>query len=128
MHLTQIQSRKRPSSDRFQEECAVFGIFGHKEAANLTYLGLYALQHRGQEGSGIVSSDGERFYQHKGLGLVADIFSKKFVRQLIGTNAIGHNRYSTAGSGDLHNVQPLVVNFAFGNLGLAHNGNLINAG
>ena len=128
MHLTQIQSRKRPSPDRFQEECAVFGIFGHKEAANLTYLGLYALQHRGQEGSGIVSSDGERFYQHKGLGLVADIFSKKFVRQLIGTNAIGHNRYSTAGSGDLHNVQPLVVNFAFGNLGLAHNGNLINAG
>ncbi|MDR4495385.1 MAG: hypothetical protein R3B74_13425 [Nitrospirales bacterium] len=128
MHLTQIHSTKSPSPDRFQEECAVFGIFGHREAANLTYLGLYAQQHRGQEGSGIVSSDGERFYQHKGLGLVADIFSKKSVRQLIGTGAIGHNRYSTAGSGDLHNVQPLVVNFAFGNLGLAHNGNLINAG
>ena len=128
MQLTQIRSRKSSSPDRFQEECAVFGIFGHREAANLTYLGLYAQQHRGQEGSGIVSSDGERFYQHKGLGLVADIFSKKSVRQLIGTAAIGHNRYSTAGSGDLHNVQPLVVNFAFGNLGLAHNGNLINAG
>jgi len=127
MKLTGIQPITRSTADRFQEECAVFGIFGHKEAANLAYLGLYALQHRGQEGSGIVSSDGERFYQHKGLGLVADIFSKKSVRQLIGNSAIGHNRYSTAGSGDLHNVQPLVVNFAFGNLGLAHNGNLINA-
>jgi len=116
------------SPDAFNEECAVFGIAGHKEAANLTYLGLYALQHRGQEGSGIVSSDGERFYQRKGLGLVADIYSKKTLRELPGTKAIGHNRYSTAGSGDLHNVQPLSVNFAFGNLALAHNGNLINAG
>ncbi len=116
------------SSDAFNEECAVFGISGHKEAANLAYLGLYALQHRGQEGSGIVSSDGERFYQKKGLGLVADIYSKKILRGLPGTKAIGHNRYSTAGSGDLHNVQPLSVNFAFGNLALAHNGNLINAG
>ncbi len=114
--------------DRFQEECAVFGISGHKEAANLAYLGLYALQHRGQEGSGIVSSDGERFYQQKGLGLVADIYSKKILRELSGSKAIGHNRYSTAGSGDVHNVQPLSVNFAFGNLALAHNGNLINAG
>ena len=115
-------------SDAFNEECAVFGISGHKEAANLAYLGLYALQHRGQEGSGIVSSDGERFYQKKGLGLVADIYSKKTLRGLPGAKAIGHNRYSTAGSGDLHNVQPLSVNFAFGNLALAHNGNLINAG
>lgn len=114
--------------DGFQEECAVFGISGHKEAANLAYLGLYALQHRGQEGSGIVSSDGERFYQQKGLGLVADIYSKGKLKQLPGAKAIGHNRYSTAGSGDLHNVQPLSVNFAFGNLALAHNGNLINAG
>ena len=116
------------ASDAFNEECAVFGISGHKEASNLAYLGLYALQHRGQEGSGIVSSDGERFYQKKGLGLVADIYSKKILRGLPGTKAIGHNRYSTAGSGDLHNVQPLSVNFAFGNLALAHNGNLINAG
>ena len=117
-----------PGPDGFHEECAVFGISGHKEAANLAYLGLYALQHRGQEGSGIVSSDGERFYQRKGLGLVADIYSKKTLRELPGSKAIGHNRYSTAGSGDLHNVQPLSVNFAFGNLALAHNGNLINAG
>ncbi|MFA9562331.1 MAG: amidophosphoribosyltransferase, partial [Nitrospirota bacterium] len=104
-----------PSPDGFHEECAVFGVSGHKEAANLTYLGLYALQHRGQEGSGIVSSDGQRFFQQKGLGLVADIYSKKTLRGLPGGKAIGHNRYSTAGGGDLHNVQPLSVNFAFGN-------------
>ena len=116
------------SPDGFHEECAVFGISGHKEASNLTYLGLYALQHRGQEGSGIVSSDGDRFYQQKGLGLVADIYSKGKLKELPGSKAIGHNRYSTAGSSDMHNVQPLSVNFAFGNLALAHNGNLINAG
>jgi amidophosphoribosyltransferase len=116
------------SPDGFHEECAVFGISGHEEAANLAYLGLYALQHRGQEGSGIVSGDGERFFQQKGLGLVADIYSKGKLKELPGSKAIGHNRYSTAGSSDMHNVQPLSVNFAFGNLALAHNGNLINAG
>ncbi len=113
--------------DKFHDECAVFGIYGHKEAANLTYLGLYALQHRGQEGSGIVSSDGESFYTEKGLGLVADIYTKSVLKRLPGTRAIGHNRYSTAGGNNLKNVQPLNVNFAFGNLALAHNGNLINA-
>jgi len=113
--------------DKFHDECAVFGIHGHREAANLTYLGLYALQHRGQEGSGIVSSDGERFFVEKGMGLVADIYSKSVLKRLPGHIAIGHNRYSTAGSSDLKNVQPLTVNFAFGNLALAHNGNLINA-
>jgi amidophosphoribosyltransferase len=113
--------------DKFHDECAVFGIYGHKEAANLTYLGLYALQHRGQESSGIVSSDGEHFYQEKAMGLVADIYSKEVLKRLPGTRAIGHNRYSTAGDSHLKNVQPLVVNFAFGNLALAHNGNLINA-
>ena len=114
-------------ADKFREECAVFGVYGHREAANLTYLGLYALQHRGQEGSGIVSSDGQRLHLQKGMGLVADIYSKKTLKSLVGTNAIGHNRYSTAGDTDLKNVQPLTVNFAFGNLALAHNGNLINA-
>ena len=114
-------------SDKFREECAVFGVYGHREAANLTYLGLYALQHRGQEGSGIVSSDGHRLHEQKGMGLVADIYSKKTLKSLSGSNAIGHNRYSTAGDNDLKNVQPLTVNFAFGNLALAHNGNLINA-
>jgi amidophosphoribosyltransferase len=113
--------------DKFHDECAVFGIYGHKEASNLTYLGLYALQHRGQEGSGIVSSDGEHFYTEKGLGLVADIYTKSVLKHLPGTRAIGHNRYSTAGGNNLKNVQPLTVNFAFGNLALAHNGNLINA-
>jgi amidophosphoribosyltransferase len=115
------------SPDKFHDECAVFGIYGHKEAANLTYLGLYALQHRGQEASGIVSGDGEHFHMEKGMGLVADIFSSRELNRLPGDRAIGHNRYSTAGGNDLKNVQPLTVNFAFGNLALAHNGNLINA-
>jgi amidophosphoribosyltransferase len=113
--------------DKFHEECAVFGIYGHREAANLTYLGLYALQHRGQEGSGIVSSDGEQFHVEKGMGLVADIYTKPVIKRLPGHVAIGHNRYSTAGGSNLKNVQPLTVNFALGNLALAHNGNLINA-
>ena len=113
--------------DKFHDECAVFGIYGHKEAANLAYLGLYALQHRGQEASGIVSNDGEQFYIEKGQGLVADIFSQQALSRMPGTMAIGHNRYSTAGGAGLKNVQPLSVNFAFGNLAVAHNGNLINA-
>lgn len=115
------------SPDKFHDECAVFGIYGHKEAANLAYLGLYALQHRGQEASGIVSNDGEQFYVEKGQGHVADIFSQQALARLPGTMAIGHNRYSTAGGAGLKNVQPLTVNFAFGNLAVAHNGNLINA-
>src|SRR5213593_5286051 len=79
--------------DKFHDECAVFGIYGHKEAANLTYLGLYALQHRGQEGSGIVSSDGEHFHLEKAMGLVADIYTKPVLKRLPGHMAIGHNRY-----------------------------------
>ncbi|MFO0774055.1 MAG: amidophosphoribosyltransferase [Nitrospiraceae bacterium] len=115
------------TSDKFHDECAVFGVVNHPEAANLTYLGLYALQHRGQEASGIVSSDGSHFYSQKAKGLVADIYSKSVLAGLPGTMAIGHNRYSTAGGSDLKNIQPLTVNFALGNLALAHNGNLINA-
>src|SRR2546422_4154 len=113
--------------DKFHDECAVVGVYGHKEAANLAYLSLYALQHRGQESSGIVSNDGEQFHWEKAMGLVADVFTKDKLKRLVGRSAIGHNRYSTAGSSDLKNAQPLVVNFAFGNLALAHNGNLINA-
>ncbi|HEU4683757.1 MAG TPA: amidophosphoribosyltransferase [Nitrospira sp.] len=113
--------------DKFHDECAVFGIHGHEEAANLAYLGLYALQHRGQEASGIVSADGDQFFVQKGMGLVADIYDKAALERLPGHMAIGHNRYSTAGGNDLKNVQPLTVNFALGNLALAHNGNLINA-
>ena len=115
------------SPDKFHDECAVFGVYGHEEAANLTYLGLYALQHRGQEASGIVAGDGEQFCIQKGMGLVADIFHKSVLAKLPGHMAIGHNRYSTTGGNDLKNVQPLTVNFALGNLALAHNGNLINA-
>ena len=113
--------------DKFRDECAVFGIYGHKEAANLTYLGLYALQHRGQEASGIVSGDGEHVCVEKGMGLVADIYTKSVLKRLPGQMAIGHNRYSTAGGSHSKNIQPLMVNFALGNLALAHNGNLINA-
>jgi amidophosphoribosyltransferase len=109
------------------EECGVFGVYGHPEAANITYLGLYALQHRGQEGAGICSSDGKQMYIEKGMGLVADIFSEKRLKKLPGHIAIGHNRYSTAGSSVLKNVQPIVANFSLGTLALAHNGNLVNA-
>jgi amidophosphoribosyltransferase len=112
--------------DDLHEECGVFGVFGHPEAANLVYLGLYALQHRGQESAGIVSSNGKVLIAHRGMGLVADIFNSKVLEQLEGTSAIGHNRYSTTGSTTLKNCQPLVVEYAKGGLALAHNGNLVN--
>lgn len=113
--------------DKFREECGVFGVFGHPEAANLVYLGLYGLQHRGQEGAGITASDERHFYTEKGMGLVADIFTEKRLRRLPGSLAIGHNRYSTTGSSSLKNVQPIVANFALGPLAICHNGNLVNA-
>ncbi len=114
--------------DKFHEECGVFGIFGHPDAANLTYLGLYALQHRGQESAGIVSSDGKRLYGEKSMGLVADIFGEDRIKKLPGHMAIGHNRYSTTGDSVAINIQPILVNFALGGLAIAHNGNLVNAG
>jgi len=114
--------------DKFHEECGVFGIFGHPDAANLTYLGLYALQHRGQESAGIVSSDGKRLYGEKAMGLVADIFTEERIKRLPGHMAIGHNRYSTTGDSTAINIQPILVNFALGGLAIAHNGNLVNAG
>ena len=113
--------------DKFHEECGVFGVYGHPEAANLTYLGLYALQHRGQEGAGIGSSDARQLYIEKAMGLVADIFEKK-LKKLPGHIAIGHNRYSTAGDSVAKNIQPILANFALGALAVAHNGNLVNAG
>ncbi|MFZ0890750.1 MAG: amidophosphoribosyltransferase [Candidatus Binataceae bacterium] len=112
--------------DAFHEECGVFGVYGHPEAANLVYLGLYALQHRGQESAGIVSSNGKSLISHRGMGLVADIFNSGVLARLEGTSAIGHNRYSTTGSTSLKNCQPLVVEYARGGLALAHNGNLVN--
>ena len=97
--------------DKFHEECGVFGIYGHPEAANLSYLGLYALQHRGQESCGIVASDGERLRAHKGMGLVADVFKHDSVFEgLPGRSAIGHVRYSTAGGNDIKNCQPIMRN------------------
>ncbi len=114
--------------DRFHEECGLFGIYGHPEAAALTALGLHALQHRGQEAAGIVSYDGERFHTHRALGLVGDNFSSEdIIGNLLGTAAIGHVRYSTTGETLLRNVQPLFADFKFGGLAVAHNGNLTNA-
>jgi amidophosphoribosyltransferase len=115
------------SSDKFHDECGVFGIFDHPEAANLTYLGLHALQHRGQEGAGICSSDGKHLFVEKSVGLVADIFSEKRLKRLPGDMAIGHTRYSTAGASAFKNVQPIMVNFSLGSLAIGHNGNLVNA-
>jgi len=114
--------------DKFHEECGVFGIYGHPDAANLTYLGLYALQHRGQESAGIVSSDGKKLFGEKAMGLVADIFTEDRIKKLPGHMAIGHNRYSTTGDSIAINIQPILVNFALGGLAIAHNGNLVNAG
>jgi amidophosphoribosyltransferase len=114
-------------ADGWHEECGVFGIHGHPEASNMAYLGLYALQHRGQESAGIASTDGERIIFHKEMGLVADIFSEEILSRLPGHAAIGHVRYSTTGSSELKNAQPLVVDFESGSIAIAHNGNLVNA-
>jgi amidophosphoribosyltransferase len=107
--------------------CGVFGIFGHPNAAELTYYGLYALQHRGQESAGIVSSDGRQFRTHKGMGLVSQIFNGEVLHGLVGNMAVGHTRYSTTGSSHLRNAQPLTVDCARGQIAIAHNGNLTNA-
>jgi amidophosphoribosyltransferase len=115
-------------SDKLKEECGVFGIFGHAEASKLTYLGLYALQHRGQESAGIAASDGERIRVSKAMGYVNEAFSPDTLASLPGMMAAGHVRYSTAGESRLANAQPLVVDSAHGQLALCHNGNLVNAG
>ncbi len=114
-------------SDRFHDECGVFGVHGHPEAANLGYLGLYALQHRGQESAGIASSNGREHFVHRGMGLVADVFSEKILKRLPGRHAIGHVRYSTAGESSLRNAQPFCATTDGGPVALAHNGNLVNA-
>ena len=115
--------------DKLHEECGVFGIFGHADAAALTALGLHALQHRGQESSGIVSFDGNQFYSHRAMGLVGDIFGDhNVIDRLPGPNAVGHNRYSTTGETAQRNIQPLFADFASGGFAIAHNGNLTNAG
>src|SRR6187399_2525935 len=116
-----------PDADRLREECGVFGIFGHPDAAAITALGLHALQHRGQEAAGIVSFDGKRFHSERRLGLVGDAFSRKdVIDHLPGTSAMGHVRYSTTGETILRNVQPLFAELEGGGFAIGHNGNLTN--
>jgi amidophosphoribosyltransferase len=119
-HLAAPVADHRP-----KHECGVFSVFGHKDAALLTYYGLFALQHRGQESAGIAagSGDGSTFRVHKGMGLVSQVFSQNHLASLTGTRAIGHVRYSTTGSSTLLNSQPLVVDTSRGQLAVAHNGN-----
>jgi amidophosphoribosyltransferase len=114
-------------SSEIKEECGVFGIFNHPQAANLTYYGLHALQHRGQESAGIVASNGKAFKHHRGMGLVTQVFTRNILDGLKGNMAIGHVRYSTSGESLLQNAQPLVFKYIEGDLAVAHNGNLVNA-
>ncbi len=113
--------------DKFEDECGVFGIKGHQESANLTYLGLYSLQHRGQESAGIVSHRQGNLNSYRRMGLVADIFNEDEIRKLDGDAAIGHVRYSTAGSSKLENAQPILITCQHGQIAISHNGNLVNA-
>jgi len=113
--------------DKFKDECGVFGIYGHPEAANLTYLGLRALQHRGQESAGIATADGEKIRVSRAMGHVADAFDEAILQALPGHLAIGHTRYSTAGESKLLNAQPILIDCSHGQIAIAHNGNLVNA-
>ena len=115
------------SIDKPEDYCGIVGVFGSPEASIWTYLGLYSLQHRGQESSGIASSDGEKIHKHLGMGLVSDVFDQNVLEELPGHIAIGHNRYSTTGSSNEQNIGPIVVNHKLGTIGVAHNGNLVNS-
>ena len=114
-------------SSELKDKCGVFGVFGHKEAAYLTYLGLYALQHRGEESAGIVSSDGQKMYSFRGMGHVQDVFDGNRLELLHGDRAIGHVRYSTTGSSNIKNAQPILVDYSRGEIAIGHNGNIVNA-
>jgi len=113
--------------DKFHDECGVVGVYGHSDAANLAYLGLYALQHRGQESAGIVASNNGKMHLEVGMGLVADVFSDVRLKKLSGNIAIGHNRYSTTGVSRIKNAQPCLIEYAGGTMAMGHNGNLVNA-
>ena len=113
--------------DKFHDECGVVGVYGHVDAANLAYLGLYALQHRGQESAGIVASNNGSMHLEVGMGLVADVFSDSRLKKLPGKIAIGHNRYSTTGGSRIKNAQPCLIEYAGGTMAMGHNGNLVNA-
>src|SRR5438034_804073 len=122
------RGKRRSSMQHYPKHyCGVFGIYGHPNAAELTYYGLYALQHRGQESAGIVTCDGRQFRKHVGMGLVSQIFDSDNLHALVGHMAVGHTRYSTTGSSQLSNAQPMTVNSSKGQLAIAHNGNLTNA-
>src|SRR5271168_2975079 len=123
------QDRGMPlDTDQFHEECGVFGVYGHPDAAALAALGMHALQHRGQEAAGIVAYDGEQFHAHRGMGHVSDNFaSKEVMASLKGYSSLGHVRYATTGEVALRNVQPLFADFEFGGLAICHNGNLTNS-
>src|SRR5690349_590377 len=125
--MTELRGQFDLLDDHFHDHCGVFGVFGHPEAANLAYLGLYALQHRGQESAGMVSSDGKELYLHRAMGKVEEIFQPGILAQLPGSLAIGHTRYSTAGDKALLNAQPIVIDCNKGKVALGHNGNLTNA-
>ncbi|MCR6109643.1 amidophosphoribosyltransferase [Bacillus sp. A301a_S52] len=116
-----------PEIKGLNEECGVFGVWGHEDASHITYYGLHSLQHRGQEGAGIVVTDRNKLKIHKGMGLVNDVFNEDILNNMQGTGAIGHVRYTTAGGSDFINCQPLQFNSQTGSLAIAHNGNLVNA-
>ena len=127
-HIKILKKKLRNFDPKLKEECGVFGISNAKDASALTALGLHALQHRGQEGCGIVTFDGEKYYSEKRFGLVGDNFNKeKVLKNLKGTHAIGHNRYSTTGENTLRNIQPFFADTNAGGIGVAHNGNLTNS-
>ena len=125
--MRSINGRKIIMDSEMKEKCGVFGIFNHPNAAELTYYGLHALQHRGQESAGIVASDGKTFRHHREMGLVTQVFSRDTLNGLKGNMAVGHVRYSTSGASLLQNAQPLIFQYSKGNLAVAHNGNLVNA-
>jgi len=128
MHQNKPGSRKETEAwDKLGEECGIFSIVSHPEAARLAYLGLYALQHRGQESAGIVSSDRKKLYIERGMGYVADLFNEDRLEKLPGDSALGHVRYSTSGESALWNAQPMLIDCWRGPVALAHNGNLTNA-
>ena len=112
--------------DRPRDECGICGVFGHEDSAKLAYFGLYALQHRGQESAGIVASDGEKICQHRGMGLVSEVFNEDNLQSLIGHLSIGHVRYSTTGGSNIINAQPFTSTHLGSTLSVAHNGNLVN--
>ena len=126
-HPSDYQFPEHEGDDHFHDECGVFGVYDNSEAANLTYLGLYAQQHRGQESAGIVSTDGHSFNSHRGMGLVADIFKKQDIAMLTGKSSIGHVRYSTSGESGLRNCQPFSFEYSHGGIAMCHNGNIVNA-